>query len=77
LISTFRRVLIHEEGDDMKYNITAVNNNKDLRVSILDNGVEVDSCEFRTAGAAYDFVGPTVAARPAKGAGTKERRKGS
>lgn len=40
----------------MKYNIIAVNNNKDLRVSILDEGVEVDSGEFRTAGAAYDFV---------------------
>lgn len=40
----------------MKYNITAVNKNKDLRVVILDNGVEVDTGEFRTAGAAYDFV---------------------
>lgn len=40
----------------MRYNITAVNNNKDLRVSILEDGVEVDSGEFRTAGAAYDFV---------------------
>lgn len=40
----------------MRYNITAVNNNKDLRVSIIDDGVEVDSGEFRTAGAAYDFV---------------------
>lgn len=40
----------------MRYNITAVNNNKDLRVSILDDSVEVDAGEFRTAGAAYDFV---------------------
>ncbi len=40
----------------MRYNITAVNNNKDLRVSILKDGVEVDAGEFRTAGAAYDFV---------------------